>query len=152
MKKTPAKLSPAQARDALKDIFENAGIKLTPQRVEIFRAVYSMDCHPSVELVYEKLKKNMPSISQDTIYRTLGTLEKLGLINRVSVLDRQSRFDANIEKHHHFVCTECGSISDFYWPSFDNSPLPDELEGKGKIISKHIEVRGVCDQCIKKKT
>ncbi len=150
-KKHPERLTPAEARNMLKDIFANAGIKLTPQRIEIFREVYGTDSHPSAEAIYDKLKQKMPTISIDTIYRTLGTLEKLGLINRVSALDRQSRFDANTEKHHHFICTECGRITDFYWPSFDSSSLPDELKAHGRILSRHIEVRGICTECLQKK-
>ncbi len=150
-KKHPERLTPAEARNMLKDIFANAGIKLTPQRIEIFREVYGTDSHPSAEAIYDKLKQKMPTISIDTIYRTLGTLEKLGLINRVSALDRQSRFDANTEKHHHFICTECGRITDFYWPSFDSSSLPDELKAQGRILSRHIEVRGICTECLQKK-
>ena len=149
-KKPPHRLSPAEARDFLKNIFADAGIKLTPQRIEIFRAVYGTDSHPSAEVIYDKLKQKMPSISLDTIYRTLATLEKLGLVNRVSALDRQSRYDANIDIHHHFICTQCGKISDFYWPSFDDSTLPEELAGKGRVMSKHIEVRGICRDCLKK--
>ncbi len=149
-KKSPPEISPAEARDFLKKIFAQAGIKLTPQRIEIFRAVYSTDEHPSAEVIYEKLRQQMPSISVDTIYRTLATFEKLGLISRVSVLDRQSRFDANTDVHHHFVCIRCGRIKDFYWPSFDASVLPPDMEQYGHIISKHIEVRGICPECLEK--
>ena len=151
MNKSPSpRLSPAEARDFLKEKFADAGIKLTPQRIEIFRAVYGTGSHPSAEVIYDELKRRMPSISLDTIYRTLATFEKLGLINRVSALDRQSRFDANIDVHHHFICTRCNRITDFYWPSFDESVLPDELSGKGRVMSKHIEVRGICRNCLKK--
>ncbi len=151
-KKPSTEISPAEARDFLKDIFAEAGIKLTPQRIEIFRAVYSTDEHPSAEVIHEKLKEQMPSISVDTIYRTLATFERLGLINRVSVLDRQSRFDANTDVHHHFVCIRCGRIKDFYWPIFDTLALPPGMEQHGHIISKHIEVRGICPECMKNLT
>ncbi len=148
--KAKKELSPGEARDYLRDIFANAGIKLTPQRIEIFRAVYGTDTHPSAEAIHESLKRKMPSISIDTIYRTLATFEQLGLVKRVSVLDRQSRFDANTDTHHHFVCTECGRITDFYWESFDETPLPEQLHGKGRVLSKHIEIRGICDGCLEK--
>ena len=151
MKKTGRrKLSPAEARDFLKDRFADAGIKLTPQRIEIFRAVYGTASHPSAEVIYDELKRSMPSISLDTIYRTLATFEKLGLLNRVSALDRQSRFDANMDIHHHFICTRCNRITDFYWPDFDHSELPDGLSRRGTVMSKHIEVRGICRECLKK--
>ncbi len=92
----------------------------------------------------------MPSISIDTIYRTLATFEEMGLINRVSVLDRQSRFDAKMDKHHHFICLKCNRITDFHWPSFDEESLPPDLKGQGHVISRHIEVRGICSDCLKK--
>ncbi len=136
--------------DELRDICRQAGIKLTPQRLEIFKAISSAQDHPSAEILYERLKKRMPTISLDTIYRTLNTFEKLGLIKRVQLLNDQARFDADMESHHHFICTRCKKIIDFKWPDFDSTKLPENIKAFGKVYGQQAELRGICRQCLKK--
>jgi Fur family peroxide stress response transcriptional regulator len=48
-----------------------AGIRLTPQRLAIFEAVANNAAHPSAESVYRSVRESMPTVSLDTIYRTL---------------------------------------------------------------------------------
>jgi Fur family peroxide stress response transcriptional regulator len=59
-----------------------------------------------------------------------------------------TRFDANLESHHHFVCAKCGLTRDFYSTELDNMKLPDMVDSLGEIKATHVEVRGVCRQCI----
>ena len=137
--------------DELRNICRQAGIKLTPQRLEIFKAISKAKDHPSAEALYEKLKKRMPTISLDTIYRTLNTFEKLGLIKKVHLLNDQARFDPDTGSHHHFICVKCKKIIDFKWPDFDSARPPEQVGGFGKILEQQAELRGICRKCLEKK-
>ncbi len=136
--------------DELREICRKAGIKLTPQRLEIFEAISGAKDHPSAEALYEKLKKRMPTISLDTIYRTLNTFEKLGIIKRVHLLNDQARFDPDMKVHHHFICTKCKKIIDFEWVGFDSMGFPEGVEDFGEIFGRQVELRGICRDCLKK--
>ncbi|MEA3546759.1 MAG: Fur family transcriptional regulator, partial [Thermodesulfobacteriota bacterium] len=92
-----------------------AGLKLTHQRLEIFRELAISTDHPSAETLYKRLKKRLPTISLDTIYRTLSTLEEKKLIKRVQTLENQARFEAQMTQHHHLICDKCKQIIDFQW-------------------------------------
>ena len=131
-------------------ICKEKGIKLTHQRMEIFHEITISEEHPSAEEIHKRLKHRLPMISLDTVYRTLSILEQYGIIARVQVLDDRGRFDANLTPHHHLVCTECKSIQDFYWPVFNKMELPPETGQWGKINSTHVEIRGICENCMKK--
>ena len=126
------------------------GIKLTHQRLEIFREIASSNDHPSVEQIYNNLKSKLPMISLDTVYRTLSTFENIGIISKVSVSDNKGRFDSNLIPHHHLVCTKCKGILDFYWPTFDTIKVPSEAKKWGKIFEKQVEMRGICEDCLKR--
>lgn len=126
-----------------------AGIRLTPQRLEIFRLVAKSKSHPDAEEIFHKLHPKMPNVSLDTVYRTLRMLTDLGLLTMVYPKQESIRFDANLNHHHHFVCIQCGKISDFYDSDLDRIPIPPETGRHGKSISMHIEVRGICDACLK---
>ncbi|MBU0508956.1 transcriptional repressor [bacterium] len=126
------------------------GLKITPQRLEIFRELASTKEHPSAEDIFERIRVRMPTVSLDTVYRTLSTLNETGIVSRVEVLDDRCRFDANTERHHHFVCVRCKRVVDFEWPGFDHLQIPEELRGVGVIHQPHAELRGVCHACLRK--
>ncbi len=126
------------------------GIKLTPQRLQIFREIAMDKSHPSAEDVYMRLERRMPTISRDTVYRTLATFERLGVIAKLQALDHRGRYDPNVAPHCHLVCTKCKTIQDFYWASFDKTEVPPETKKWGVVDSKYLELRGICKKCLKK--
>jgi Fur family peroxide stress response transcriptional regulator len=129
-------------------ICRSNGLKLTHQRIQIFSELASSSEHPSAESIYKRLVSRYPSLSLDTVYRTLFTFEKLRIISKVQALDDRARFDGNPLPHHHMVCTKCKNIIDFYWPAFDDMQLPHETKKWGRVKSIQVELRGVCDSCM----
>jgi Fur family peroxide stress response transcriptional regulator len=124
-----------------------AGLKLTHQRLEIFRNVACSLEHPDSETVFRAVRRRMPTVSLDTVYRTLGTLSDLGLITALSPRRAGVRFDANLEEHHHFVCIRCGLTRDIESAAFRAPRIPDAVEAFGRIVATRVEVRGVCGAC-----
>lgn len=124
-----------------------AGIKLTHQRMEIFREVARRGDHPDAEAVFRGVRERIPTLSLDTVYRALWLLSDLGLITTLGQPRERTRFDANLSRHHHFVCSECGSISDFYSDEFNSLKLPEAVKALGQVGETHVEVRGVCHAC-----
>ena len=137
--------------EAFAQTCRDRGIKVTPQRTEIFREVAGTDEHPDAETVHRRICRRMPNVALDTIYRTLYRLEEEGLISRVQVLSDRVRFDANTRRHHHFICTECGLVRDFYSEQLDTYEAPREVHTWGEIRSRHMEIRGVCSNCLGKR-
>ena len=127
------------------------GIKLTQQRLEIFREVAKTGDHPDAETVCRGVRERIPTVSLDTVYRALWLLEELGLIATLGPPRERARFDANLSRHHHFVCVRCGLIRDFYSDPFDELRLPDSVNAYGQVETMHVEVRGICLKCSAKK-
>ncbi len=124
------------------------GLKLTHQRMEIYRMLLQSTEHPSAETLHKQLATRLPTLSLDTVYRTLATFEELGLVKRVETMSSQARFEAVIDQHHHFFCDQCGKLIDFHWHLFDSMGLPESLQTVGRIRNKNVVVHGVCDQCL----
>ncbi|MBD3267415.1 transcriptional repressor [bacterium] len=127
------------------------GLKITHQRIEIFRAVLEADGHPTAEDVFYRIRGRLPTVSMDTVYRTLSLFEDHDLIARVQCLSDKGRYDPNLQSHHHFICTQCKGIYDFFWDDFDELPLPAEAKSQGDIRLKKVELRGICQVCRQKK-
>lgn len=128
-------------------VCREAGAKLTHQRLEVFREVAKTGDHPDAETIYRRVRDRMPTVSLDTIYRTLWLLVDLGMIQTLGARRERARFDANLDPHHHFVCVKCGATRDFYSKDFDALALPDLLREIGRVEATHVEARGVCLDC-----
>ncbi len=126
-----------------------AGLKATHQRTEIYRELAASEAHPDAETLFRKVRKRIPAISFDTVYRTLRVLEEKGVISRVGTPLERSRFDANMRRHHHFICETCGLVRDFYSPQFDGLTVPAPAREFGTARSLQVEVRGICHACRK---
>jgi Fur family peroxide stress response transcriptional regulator len=123
------------------------GLKITHQRLEIFKELLNSHDHPTVEKLYHRLQSKLPTISLDTVYRTLTTLEQHDLISRVQTLESQVRFESRIDEHHHAICNKCGKITDFYWKFPEEASFPDEILNWGQIVRKSLTLHGLCEQC-----
>jgi Fur family peroxide stress response transcriptional regulator len=128
-------------------VIRAAGVKRTPQRLEIYREAARTADHPSLEMIHRNVRKRMPTISLDTVYRTLSLLRELGLVRTVSPHPDRVRFDANLSPHHHFVCTACGLTRDFHDPALDALSIPSSARAFGSVESAQLEVRGQCQAC-----
>lgn len=127
----------------------DAGHKLTHQRLEIFRELAMADDHPSAETLHGRLRVRMPTLSLDTVYRTLATFEKQQFITKVETVESQARYEAEMDRHQHAICRQCGAITDFIWESFDEAKLPQVIESWGQIDKKNITLHGICEKCAK---
>jgi Fur family peroxide stress response transcriptional regulator len=132
-----------------KEAAKKAGVKLTHQRLEIFREVAASVDHPSAEAVLKALKPRMPMVSLDTVYRTLWLLNDLGLVSTLGPKRESVRFDANLVHHHHYVCVRCGLVRDFDSAKLNALRIPESVAEFGSIDATHVEVRGVCSRCAK---
>lgn len=124
-----------------------AGLKVTHQRLEIYSELLTSQDHPSAEILYKRLEKRLPTLSLDTVYRTLATFEKLNLVDRLETVESQARYEARIVRHHHFLCNTCGQVFNFHWPAFDDASLPPEVAALGTIERANVVVHGTCAAC-----
>ncbi|MFE0757858.1 Fur family transcriptional regulator [Inquilinus sp. NPDC058860] len=91
----------------------SAGLKMTDQRRVILQVLTESLDHPSVETVYHRAREIDPSISIATVYRTLHLLDELNLVQRHDFNENYSRFEVNLEHHHHLIDLETGEVIEF---------------------------------------
>lgn len=144
---TPSSAEVDRRLKSFRDLCRTRGFKVTPQRLEIFRQLAQTDEHPEADVIFARVRERMPTVSPDTVYRTLAFLEENGLVQKLSRLHGSARFDANVDRHHHFVCTECGGAWDFYSRELDDFSPPPEVLRLGAVNSLHAELHGICKNC-----
>jgi Fur family peroxide stress response transcriptional regulator len=117
----------------------------TTQRRAVFDYLAGNREHPSVEAVCRRVRERLPDISLDSIYRILDDFATAGLIRRLGV-SKIVRYDSDTTSHGHFLCTDCGQLSDFPFP--EAGRLASECRTFGKVAEVELCVRGVCRSCL----
>ena len=135
--------------DAFVEACRKKDLRLTPQRLEIFKELAMATDHPTAEMLHQRLGQGMPTLSLDTVYRTLGTFLEMGLISKVETIESLARFEVSNVQHHHLICEQCKKIIDFEWKQVDDVALPDEIQSLGNFERKNVMVYGTCQDCLK---
>ncbi|SIS51834.1 Fur family transcriptional regulator [Alicyclobacillus vulcanalis] len=139
-----------QAHKDAVQLLKEAGLRVTPQREAILTFLLEYDGHATVDDIYSSLQSRFPSMSVSTVYNTVKQLSQVGLVKEIGVGDGASRFDMNVEPHHHLICVRCGALYDFYLEEPIRLSVPPEAQGF-EIEDYHVEVRGVCPKCKEQK-
>lgn len=122
-------------------------LKITPQRLQILHYLRTHKTHPGADEIYTSLKRTNPSLSRTTVYNFLETLKKEDIIHAITISPSETRYDAIVEPHHHFLCTHCKKISDIELIC----PNIQRVEGGGYCIEEiHGYFKGLCPTCAKK--
>ncbi len=120
-------------------------VRSTQQKRLIYNIVQESCDHPTADMVYERARLAMPNISLGTVYRNLASLASCGEILRIpSIVDR---FDKTTERHAHFICTECGAVTDLF--DYERELTRGMLEDGFLVGSGQVVLTGLCPQCNK---
>ncbi len=119
------------------------GWKCTSQRVAVYEFLQGNLTHPDVDTVWGAVRRRLPAITRESVYRILNEFADKGLIARLDHIDH-ARYDSRTGAHGHFLCSRCGGISDFDWPP--GLAVPPEMQQRNLI---HMELRlvGICPRC-----
>ncbi|MEG0296496.1 MAG: Fur family transcriptional regulator [Clostridium sp.] len=98
--------------DNIVSIFKEKNLKLTPQRLAVYKYLKGTSEHPSVETIYKGLQPEYPTMSLATVYKALKTLVDVNLVQELNVGEGNFRYDAYSDPHAHIQCTKCGKVDD----------------------------------------
>ncbi|MEG2353078.1 MAG: Fur family transcriptional regulator [Clostridium sp.] len=128
-------------------IFKEKHLKLTPQRIAVYKALQSTKSHPSAESIYKSLQEEYPTMSLATVYKALKTLVEVDLIQELNVGEGNFRYDANVYPHSHIKCCTCNKVEDIDCKIFEALNTEAEKQTKYKVLSNQIYFYGVCEDC-----
>lgn len=123
--------------------FMEKGIRLTPQRISVYKYLLAHRTHPTVDTVYRHLKNENPSLSKTTIYNTVEALSQAGLVRIILSEEGEARLDAYMDLHGHFFCVACGAVDDV---PLDGCSFPDNFD-QLEISNIDVRLSGRCATC-----
>lgn len=132
----------------LTTILKEHNLKVTPQRLSIFKMLRNTYSHPSAETIYKNLQEEHPTMSLATVYKTLDTLVKHGLIQQLNLGEDSYRYDADSSAHPHIKCTICQKVVDMHHVTSIHE-LRNEVATLTQFDLSHEQLYfyGVCPSC-----
>lgn len=124
------------------------GLRITSQRALILEIIRRGQGHLDADEVYRRARERKPRISLSTVYRTLQTLKKLGLIDEVHIDETHHHYEIKTStEHHHLVCLGCGRVIEFSYPLVQSiEKTVAEVKGY-KITGGEVRIEGYCTDC-----
>lgn len=132
----------------LRQLCVASGLRLTPQRDVLLRALSQAGGHPTADDLVRQVRKVLPTVSHATVYRNVQELVRAGLIGTLERSGAAIQFEVNPDHHHHFLCRRCGQVWDVYLDhvavTLDRHRTP--LSGF-RIDRRDVQLHGLCARC-----
>ena len=122
-------------------------LKITPQRLTIYKALLADKTHPNPEKIHKAIKIENPTITLATVYKTLETFEQNGLSSIVTNLHNNIRYDPITIQHHHIVCVKCKRVIDLFDDDLDEIEVPRSVTNGNNLVNYSVHFNVVCSGC-----
>lgn len=121
--------------------------KFSRQRESIIENLKHRYDHPTADMVYSDIREIYPNVSLGTVYRNLSLLAQEDQIQKLITEDGVLHFDYNVNPHDHFVCRNCGAMSDLNNLQSDDVLLQARAQCKGYVEKCVVTCYGLCEKC-----
>jgi Fe2+ or Zn2+ uptake regulation protein len=122
-------------------------IAVTPQRLAVMAALQGRRDHPTADHIYQEVRRQLPAISFNTVYKTLEILCQQGMVIKVNPLHAVARYDGETGRHAHLICRQCHQIIDLDWEGLEVPALPAEALQGFQIEHPSLTFWGLCPRC-----
>ena len=129
----------------LERAFQAAALRPTAQRYAVLEFLARHSVHATADEIFAAVNRHDPRASRATVYNSLHSLAKAGLVREVSSDGKAARYDANLHPHHHFICDACGNLEDVEWHEV---PIPPPSAHDKRVVREcQLIFRGLCAKC-----
>ncbi len=133
--------------ETLIETIHKMGCKATPQRITILKTLQNYRTHPSAEEIYRIVKKSHPTITLATVYKTLDSLLKAGMITQLGFYKGHMRFDTDPTPHINLICIHCGKVEDLKTELIEGITERVREKTDYRIEGGLMEFHGICGKC-----
>ena len=140
-----------EEKNSLASQLKAAGRRMTPQRRLILSILDETGDHLDAEEVYRRAKKQNSNLNIATVYRTLGVLKEMELIEqRYFARDHGVEYYESVSKgeHYHFTCLGCRKIIEVETPKIIQVQKEFSALTGAKFTHASVCFEGYCANCV----
>jgi Fur family ferric uptake transcriptional regulator len=121
------------------------GSRVTPARRVVIEMLVDADGHLGAEELAALVKRRHPDVHLSTVYRTLDTLEELGIVQHTHLGHGPAVYHVGVT-HQHLVCEECGKVVDVPVELLDDLRASLRRRYGFQLHIGHFALLGRCDE------
>jgi Fe2+ or Zn2+ uptake regulation protein len=133
--------------DLILERLSGAGRRRTAPRQAIVECLLRANGHVSADEVAAEVQDRFPSVNISTVYRTLDTLEELGIIDHVHLGHGRALYHLADQDHQHLVCESCDSVEEIPATKMRSLARAIEREHGFEVDTRHFAIVGTCRRC-----
>lgn len=146
----PIGLDPKQRLNQMLSKLRGRDFRITPQRLAVLRILAASDGHPAVETIYDAVRRDFPTTSIATVYKTVALLKEINEVLELGFADGSNRYDGNRPyPHPHVICTQCRKIIDPDLRSLKDLTAEVAAETGFRITTHRMDFFGICRNCLR---
>lgn len=144
-------MSSDHERRVLLDELTAKGIRLTAQRRAVIEVIQEAGGHLDAASLLQLARRREPGIDRATVYRTIGLLKKLRLVDELDLMHLEGEkhyYEVKSQREHiHLACFHCGRIEEYSSAAFDHLKAQISEQTGFSIRVIRTEVGGICAVC-----
>lgn len=136
------------AQTPLRSTLHGAGRRLTGQRQLLLELLQEHGGHLDAHELYRLAQARDPRLNLSTVYRTLGLLRDLGLVDEQHLGQDHHHYELKTPStHYHLVCMICGAVVEFTSPLIADLQATIGREYDYEIADAQVNLLGACASC-----
>ncbi len=140
-------------RRSLLEELSRRGVRITAQRRLLVSIIQDSPKHLDAAMLLKIAKQRDSEIDRATVYRTIGLLKNLELIDELDLMHLEGEkhyYEAKTNRDHcHMACFQCGTIMEYASSAFERLKQDIAKRSGFEIKVVRLEVGGLCDRCCK---
>ena len=120
---------------------------MTSQRMTILHVLRHAGGHLSPSRVFELSRRELPSLTEPTVYRTLEFLARNGFAVAFQTGNGKLAYELAEKQHHHLVCRRCGRTLEVTDRSLGAVYRELEISSGYRLDTGHLTLFGLCPAC-----
>ena len=137
------------AKTIFREYLRNNGLLCSEQRDQILDIFLKTEKHPTINDLYDLVRKKHPQIGLATVYRTMKVICDAGLAIETDFGGNIRRYEHKYKHQHHghLICLNCGRIIEVMSPAIEK--LQENLAKKHgfRVLRHRLEIFGLCRNC-----
>lgn len=148
MKKRTTTSTAGERLDQMLAKLRGRQFRITPQRLAVVKVLAASVGHPTVDQIYETVRRDFPTTSIATVYKTVGLLKQIGELLEIGFPDGSNRYDGNKPyPHPHVICTRCKKIIDPDLSGLEDMTREVARETGFRVVTHRLDFFGLCRDC-----
>ena len=123
------------------------GYRMTPQRHAILHVLCHEGTHLTPQEVYRQALKELPGLTEPTVYRTLEFLADNALVRPSYSTSGRLTYEIAGSEHHHVICRNCGAEIEVEHSLLESLYRLLETTSGYRSIDSHVTFFGICPNC-----